>query len=84
MVDEDTLEKIWKIANEVSAQQQTNQDLASGLRSQLRDLKVRTTIASTCGLVTHVKEAKNGGRYGSQHINRSGSYSKYGAWILIL
>ncbi|ORY90027.1 hypothetical protein BCR43DRAFT_499891 [Syncephalastrum racemosum] len=44
MVDEDTLQKLWKIANEVSVQQQANQDLASGLRSQLHDLKQRTTV----------------------------------------
>lgn len=40
MVDEDTFQKIWKITNDLTTQQQTNQELASSVKSQLADLKV--------------------------------------------
>jgi hypothetical protein len=39
-MEEEILQKISKLTNELASQQQSNQDLASGLRSQLSELQV--------------------------------------------
>jgi hypothetical protein len=39
-MEEEIIQKIYKLTNELAAQQQSNQDLASTLNSQLADLKV--------------------------------------------
>lgn len=39
-MEEEIIQKIYKLTNELASQQQSNQDLASTLNGQLADLKV--------------------------------------------
>ncbi|KAI8379320.1 uncharacterized protein BYT42DRAFT_568409 [Radiomyces spectabilis] len=47
MPDDEILQKIWKLTNELASQQQTNQEMASDIRSQLSDLKQRANALQT-------------------------------------
>jgi hypothetical protein len=48
-MEEEILQKIYKLTNELASQQQSNQDLASGLTSQLSELKV---FSRNCFVIT--------------------------------
>lgn len=44
-MEEEIIQKIYKLTNELASQQQSNQDLATSLTSQLSDLKVTFYIS---------------------------------------
>ncbi|KAG2207315.1 hypothetical protein INT46_004776 [Mucor plumbeus] len=46
-MEEEIIQKIYKLTNELAAQQQSNQDLASTLNSQLADLKTKAAAKSS-------------------------------------
>ncbi|SAM01072.1 hypothetical protein [Absidia glauca] len=43
MTDDELLQRVWKLTNDLTIQQQTNQDIASGIKTQIETFKQRTT-----------------------------------------
>lgn len=52
-MEEEIIQKIYKLTNELASQQQSNQDLATTLNGQLTDLKVLYTDCIAGLSVTH-------------------------------
>ncbi|GAB5587798.1 hypothetical protein Unana1_02698 [Umbelopsis nana] len=53
MVEESTLQQIWKLTNELALQQSANKETINGITQQMSDVKQRSSALLTSGVFNH-------------------------------
>ncbi|KAI8580566.1 hypothetical protein K450DRAFT_236249 [Umbelopsis ramanniana AG] len=59
MVEENTLQQIWRLTNELAQQQSANKEAINGITQQMSDVKQRSSALLTSGVFNHNGELYN-------------------------